>query len=121
MWKCGLKTETTLHFLLRCRLYTTITTELLGDLYTVASCLTNYSDEKLVNIFLYGSEYFSVKNNQSISKSTIKFLKSSKRFDDSLFLKKRKTRTLNYYYCVLVANINLFLPCICTGIINNGR
>ena len=121
MWKCGLKTETTLHFLLRCRLYTTITTELLGDLYTVVSCLTNYSDKKLVNIFLYGSEYFSVKNNQSISKSTIKFLKSSKRFDDSLFLKKRKTRTLNYYYCVLVANINLFLPFICTGIINNGR
>ena len=32
MCKCGLETKTTLHFLLRCRLYLTIRTELLGDI-----------------------------------------------------------------------------------------
>ena len=68
------------------RLYSTTTTELLGDISTVDSSLTNYPDEKLLNILLYGSEYFSVKTNQSILKSTIKFLKSSERFDDPLFL-----------------------------------
>ena len=48
--ECGLETETTLHFLLRCRLYSTIRTKLLNDIYTVASSLTNYPNEKLLNI-----------------------------------------------------------------------
>ena len=73
MCKCGLETETTLHFLLRCRVYSTIRTELLDDIYAVASSLMNYPDEKLLNILLYGSEYFIVKTNQSILKSTTKF------------------------------------------------
>ena len=86
MCKCGLETKTTIHFLLRWRLYSTIRTELLGNIYTVASSLTNYPDEKLLNILLHGSESFSVKTNQSILKSKIKFLKSSERCDDPLFL-----------------------------------
>ena len=86
MCKCCLEIETTLHFFLRCRLYSTIRTELLDDIYTVDSSLTNYPDEKLLNILLYKSENFSVKANQSILKSTIKFLKSSERFDDPLLL-----------------------------------
>ena len=76
MCKCGVETETTLHFLLRCSLYSNIRTELLDDIYTVDSPLTNYPDEKLLNILLYGLEYFTVKTNQSILKSTIKFLKN---------------------------------------------
>ena len=40
--KGGLETEKTLQFLLRCRLYSTIRTELLDDIYTGASSLTNY-------------------------------------------------------------------------------
>ena len=67
MCKCGLETETTLHFLLRYRLYSTIKTKLLDDIYTVAPSLTNYPDEKLF-------------------KSTIKLLKSSEHFNDPLFL-----------------------------------
>ena len=74
--KCGVETETTLHFLLRCSLYSNIRTELLDDIYTVDSPLTNYPDEKLLNILLYGLEYFTVRTNQSILKSTIKFLKN---------------------------------------------
>ena len=85
MRKCGLEIETTLHFLLRLRLYSTTRTKLLDDIYTVASFLSNYPDEKLLNILLYGSEYFSVKTKQSVLKSTIKFLKSSEHFDDPLF------------------------------------
>ena len=98
MCKCGLETETTLHFFLRCRLYSTIRTEFLDKIYTAASSLTNHPNEKLLNILLYGSEMFSVKTNQSILKSTIKFLKSSEHFDDPRFFIKRKKRTL-YYYC----------------------
>ena len=86
MWKCSLDTETTLHFLLSCRLYSTIRIEFLVDTYTVASSITNYWDEKLLNILLHGSEYFSIKTNQSVLQSTIKLQKSSERFDDRLFL-----------------------------------
>ena len=56
MYKCGVETETTPHFLLRCRLYPAIRTEPLDDIYIVASSLTNYPDEKLLTILLYGSE-----------------------------------------------------------------
>ena len=35
MCKYGLETEIALHFLLRCRMYSTIRTELLDDIYTV--------------------------------------------------------------------------------------
>ena len=91
MCKFGLETETALHFLLSCRLYSTIRTELLDDISTVDSSLTNYyPDEKLLKILLYGSEYFSVETNRSTLKSTINFLKNSERFDDPLFLKNKK-------------------------------
>ena len=97
MCKCGLEAEATLHFLLHCRLYSTIRTELLDEcmyiyiyiyiyIYTVALSLTNYPDENHLNILLYGSEYFSIKTNQSVLKSTINFLKSFECFDDPLFL-----------------------------------
>ena len=67
-------------------MHSTIRTELLDNIYTAASSLTNYPDENLLNIFLYGSEYFTVKTNQSVLKSAIKFLKRFERFDDQLFL-----------------------------------
>ena len=53
MCKCGVETETTLHFLLRCGLCSNIRTELLHDIYTTDSSLTNYPDEKLLNILLW--------------------------------------------------------------------
>ena len=86
MCKSSLESETTLHFLLCCRLYSAVRTELLDDISTVDSSLTNYSDEKLLKILLDGLEYFSVKINRSNLKSTIKFLKSSECFGDPLFL-----------------------------------
>ena len=46
MCKCGLETETTLHFLLRCRVYSTIRKELLDNVSTVDSSLTNYPHKK---------------------------------------------------------------------------
>ena len=69
MCKFGLETETGLHFPLSCRLYSTIGTELLDDKSSVDLSLTNYPDEKLFNLLLYGSEYFSVKTNRSTLQS----------------------------------------------------
>ena len=66
MCRYGLEKETSLDFLLHCRRYSTIRAELLDDISVTASSLTNDPDEKLLNVLLYGSEYFSVKRNQSI-------------------------------------------------------
>ena len=59
VWKRILEAETLLHFLLRCRLYSTIRAELNNDIYTAASSLKNYSDEKLLKT---GQKKFSMKN-----------------------------------------------------------
>ena len=67
MCKCGLETETIFHFHVRCRLYSTIRTELVNDMYTVASSVSNDPYEKILNILLYASEGFSGKTNQTIS------------------------------------------------------
>ena len=69
MCKFGLETETALHFLLSCRLYSTIRTELLDDISTDEKLLNFYPDEKLLKILLYGSKYFSVKTNRSTLQS----------------------------------------------------
>ena len=69
MSKFSLETETAFHFLLSCRLYSPIRTELLDDISPVDVSFTNYPDEKFLNILLYGSEYFSVKTNRSTLQS----------------------------------------------------
>ena len=85
MRSCGLEPKTTLQYLLRCKLYSDLRTELLNDICTLNPTLKKLSHEKLLNILLYGSEDFSFKTNKKIIKSTIKFLKTSERFIGPLF------------------------------------
>ena len=80
MGSCGLEPETTLHYLLCCSLYPELRTELLNDICALNPTLKNLSHEKLLNILLYGSEDFSFKTNKKITKSTIRFLKTSECF-----------------------------------------
>ena len=54
MCSCGLEPETTLHYLLRCNLYSDLRTELLNDVFTLNLTLKNLSHEKFLNILLYG-------------------------------------------------------------------
>ena len=81
---CGLKAETTLHYLLCCNLYSAQKLELINNVCILNPSLKNYSNEKLLNIILHGSEDFSYNIKQEILKATIKFLKRSERFDDPL-------------------------------------
>ena len=85
MSTCGLEQETTLHYLLRCSIYSTQRQELLNIVCVLNPSLKNYSNEKLLNILLYGSENFNCNMNKDILKATIKFLKISKRFNGPLF------------------------------------
>ena len=85
MCTCGREPETTLHYLLRCNLYSTQRLELLNNVCTLNPSLKNYSNEKLSNVPLYGSEDFNCNLNNKIVKATIKFIKISERFNGPLF------------------------------------
>ena len=63
---CGLEPKTTLHYLLRCNLYSDLRTELLNDICTLNSTLKNLSHEKRLNILLYGSGNFSFNTDKKL-------------------------------------------------------
>ena len=79
MCSSGLEPVTTLHYLLRCNLYSDLRTELLNDICALNPILKKLSHEKLFNILLYGSEDFSFNTN------TIKFVETSEGFIGPLF------------------------------------
>ena len=63
---CGLEPKTTLHYLLRCNLYSDLRAELLNDICTLNSTLKNLSHEKRLNILLYGSGNFSFNTDKKL-------------------------------------------------------
>ena len=85
MCTCGLELEATLHYLLRCNLYSSQRLVLLNNVRDLNPSLVNYSNKKLLNILLYGSEGFNCNMNKEILKATIKFLKISERFNGPRF------------------------------------
>ena len=66
MCTCGLEPETTLHYLLRCNLYSTQRQELLNNVCFLIPTLKNYSNEKLLNILLFTREEYSPNNSRII-------------------------------------------------------
>ena len=74
MCSCGKEPETTLHYLLRCDLYSIYRLELLNDVCALNGSLKNSSEEKLLKILLYGAEDFTSQMNSEILKCTIKFI-----------------------------------------------
>ena len=85
MCTCGLEMETPLHYLLRCSLFSIQRLELLNDVFILNPSIKNYSNEKLLNVLLYGSKDFNWNLNKEILKATIKFLKRSECFNDPFF------------------------------------
>ena len=85
MCNCGLEPKITLYYLLRGNLYSTQRLEFLNNVCILNPSIKNYSDEKLLNILLYGLEDFNCNMNKEIVKASIKFLKISKRFNGPLF------------------------------------
>ena len=56
MCNCGTATETTIHYLLRCRLYSVQRADLLDGVYKIDSTLQDSSEDQLLIALLYGSE-----------------------------------------------------------------
>ena len=62
-------------FFLRCKFYIVIRASLMGALLNNHSSLPSVSDEKLLDILLYGNRRFDIKTNQNILMCTLKFIK----------------------------------------------
>ena len=77
---CSLEIESTSHYLLRCPFYTHIRKTLLDNITNLIGDISNFSDDELTNLLLYGDNIHSIEVNASILKNTLIFLKSSERF-----------------------------------------
>ena len=75
MCSCGKEPETTLHYVLRCDVYSIYWLEVLNDICALNKSLKNLSEEKLLKILLYGAEDFTSQMNSEILNCTIKLIK----------------------------------------------
>ena len=85
MCNCGAATETTIHYLLRNRLYSVPRVQLLDGVHKFDSTLQNSSEDQLLTVLLYGSEKYASNVNKEIIRLTISYLKASERFVQTLF------------------------------------
>ena len=85
MCNCGAATKTTIHYLLRCRVYSIQRVELLNGVYKLDSTLQNFSEDQLLTVSLYGSEKYALNVNKEILRLTISYLKAPESFVQLLF------------------------------------
>ena len=84
MCTCGSEPEITAHFLLRCQNHVISRSKLLKNAYNLGQTPRNYDDDHLIHIILYGWEKFNFNLNKEIIKLTVRYLKDTERFDESL-------------------------------------
>ena len=85
MCSCTLHPETTTHFLLHCQNYSIIRQTLMSDLQMIDSSIILLNDTNFVNLLLFGNSSFNDLTNRNILIASIKYIKSSLRFEEQLF------------------------------------
>ena len=85
MCNCGAATETTVHYLLRCPLFSFLLYSVLLFRTLFSSTLQNSSEDHLLTVLLYGSEKYALNVDKEIIRLTINFLKASERFVQPLY------------------------------------
>ena len=82
---CSLEVETTNHYFLHYHYYNDIRKILLDTVIEITNiCLSDFSDETLVNLLLYGNSIYSLEENKEVIKASINFILSSQRFAGAL-------------------------------------
>ena len=81
---CSPETERMAHFFIRCRNYTNIRITLMNDLNDIDNSITSRQPNKLLRIILYSDCKFKDNVNKQILITTIKIIKNSNRFNQSL-------------------------------------
>ena len=82
---CSLEVEKTNHFFLHCHYHNGIRKILLDTVKKITKkCLSDFSDEALVNLPLYGNSIYSLGENKEVIKAFINVILSSQRFAGAL-------------------------------------
>ena len=81
---CSLEAEDTYHFFMRCQNFSNQRNVLFDDLNSINSEILKMSENEIVQVLLFGDKSFSKDMNFRIITSSIRFIKDSKRFDESL-------------------------------------
>ena len=82
---CSLEVETTNHYFLHFHYYSDIRKTLLNSVKEITNkCLSDFSDETLVNLLLYGNSIYSLEKNKEVIKASINFILSSQWFPGTL-------------------------------------
>ena len=82
---CSLEVETTNHCFLYCHYYNDIRKTLLDTVKEITNiCLSDFSDESLVNLLLHGNSIYSLEENKEVIKAFINFILSSQSFAGAL-------------------------------------
>ena len=82
---CTLETENTEHFFLRCQNNLSTRTTLMKELNNISNAINSLNSTDFIRVILYGDKNFdNVINFKTIS-ATIKFIKTTKRFEEALF------------------------------------
>ena len=82
---CSLEPETTSHYLLYCRNFSSARLALMNDLNLIDSTIFQLNETALANILLYCDSKKSTSENSKILQSAIKNIFATKRFDESFF------------------------------------
>ena len=123
MWTYGFEPETADHYLLRCKLNTDLRLDLLIDVYIYIyiyyqPIFKKFSEEKLLNVFPFGSKTFTLDINANILRCTTEFLIATKHVN-SLFFSYLKFHVqsllralhVSMKFCVLLTSVLLMLFC----------
>ena len=81
---CSLDAEDTYHIFMRCQNFSNQRNVLFDYLNSINSEILKMSENEIVQVLLFGNNSFSKNMNFSITTSSIRFIKDSKQFDESL-------------------------------------
>ena len=84
MCDCGTETETISHFFLRYQFFANGRQKLLDYVYRIDASVKNLNEESLIDVLLYGSDWFNDSKNKQILLHTICYIQATKRFERAL-------------------------------------
>ena len=82
---CTLETENTEHFFLRRQNNLSARTTLMNELSDISSAINSLNSTYFIRVILYGDKNFDNVTHFKIITATIKFIKTTKRFEEALF------------------------------------
>ena len=109
MFPCSLEAEDTYHFFMRCQNFSNQRNVLFDDLNSINSEILKMSENEIVQVLLFGNKGFPKDINFRIITFSIRFIKNSKRFDESF---SSWEKPFWYIFTTGIKSENIFSPSV---------